>query len=127
MRLDQKTLPIEAARMGIAPLGYSDESEEEIADAWRYERNAVQQVTVALDTLSSMARVPIYKGLTSEAIATLFVRADFRVSNGAVLVAAHFLEIPLEKIRRLPGVARLGVNEHRRPIVNSDVLNSCFS
>lgn len=112
MLINEKTLPDVAARWGIAPSGYvSDPEKVDFAHEWRREPDNVVQIIVAIDHMSRMRSVALQDGLTSVATAQVIsVDSGLEVGNGVTLIAAHLLGIPVEKMRRLPGVGRLSVN-----------------
>lgn len=114
MRIDEKTLPTLAVQLAVGPMGYVSDASFDYEFRWRHEPDAVTQVIVAIDWLASMPRVEIDLGLTSGAVAHIAsFDSGFDVSSGAVLIGAHFLDIPSERIKRLPHLARLGVNTRK--------------
>lgn len=114
MHIDRETVPIWAARWGIAPSGYvSDPEAFDFDFAWHQYRapDAVPQIILAIDFMSTMLRLPILGGLTSVAVAQIVtVDRDFHVSSGAVLIAGRLIDIPIERIPQLPKSGRLAVN-----------------
>lgn len=116
MLIDEKTLPSVAAELGVGPFGYVADPNFDYEFEWRRETDGVVQVILAIDWLSTMRPVPLDAGLTSAGVA-LYVSSlsDYRLSNGAALIAAHLLDIPSERIKRLPQCARLAVNPTGKP------------